>query len=132
MTRIVVDVARHEVKVDGNVRQLAPKEFEIVALLARANGKIVTREQMLRDIWGVGEDVDVDALAVAAAVYRLRKKIGDDAILTVPCHGFKSHGITITEDQRDNREVPLDSARALLAHLRSTLKRGQTITIRVS
>jgi DNA-binding response OmpR family regulator len=48
---LVVDVAARTVTAAGATVELRPKEFELLAALARAAGRVVTREQLLSDVW---------------------------------------------------------------------------------
>jgi two-component system KDP operon response regulator KdpE len=49
---IRIDHARHEVAVGGAPVHLTPIEFKLLAALARNPGKVVTREELLRHVWG--------------------------------------------------------------------------------
>ena len=48
---LVVDVAARTVEAAGATVELRPKEFDLLAALARAAGRVVTREQLLSDVW---------------------------------------------------------------------------------
>jgi DNA-binding response OmpR family regulator len=52
---IVVDVSRHEVLVRGRSATLTPKEFELLKMLVSHVDKAISREQLLQDIWHIGE-----------------------------------------------------------------------------
>ena len=47
-----VDVARRQVRRDGDEVHLTPIEFSLVARLARSAGRVVTHRQLLTDVWG--------------------------------------------------------------------------------
>ena len=81
-----VDFARHEVKVKGRTVRLATKEFQLLTLLLEADGKVLTREQLLELIWGHEAGLDIDTRTVDQHVARLRDKLGAAAssIATVP------------------------------------------------
>lgn len=49
---IRIDAARHEVTVDGQVVHLTPIEFKLLVELARAAGRVLTHQQLLREVWG--------------------------------------------------------------------------------
>src|SRR5205823_420467 len=53
---VAIDFERHETTVKGQVVYLAPKEFAILKLLIEANGKVLSREQLLQLIWGHDKD----------------------------------------------------------------------------
>ena len=71
-----IDLARHEVALAGEPVKLTRKEFDLLALLARNAGRIVTHRQLLNDIWGPAHEHDVQYLRVF--IGRLRAKLGDD------------------------------------------------------
>jgi two-component system alkaline phosphatase synthesis response regulator PhoP len=73
--RVEVDVLRREARVDGEVVQLASKEFQLLQFLAERPGRALSRQQLLDGVWGqgwYGDDRTVDA-----HVRQLRKKLGD-------------------------------------------------------
>ncbi len=63
----------HCVLAEGRRESLTVKESEILTYLCRANGNIVYREHLLRDIWGYKCDIDTHTLETH--IYRLRCKI---------------------------------------------------------
>jgi DNA-binding response OmpR family regulator len=84
---LVVDPARRTVTVRAEPVTLTATEFDILALLARAPGVVVTRADLLASVWGptfVGDDHLVDV-----HVANLRRKIGDGFIETVRGVGYK-------------------------------------------
>lgn len=86
-----IDFERHEVKVKGKRAKLAPKEFAILKLLIEANGKVLSREQLLQEIWGHAEDVEIDTRTVDQHVARLRRKLGPESerVATVTNFGYQ-------------------------------------------
>lgn len=87
-----VDLARHEVRLAGAVVRLTRKEFDLLALLARNAGRILTHRQLLNEIWGPAHEHDLQYLRVF--VGRLRAKLGDDPltprfILNEPGVGYR-------------------------------------------
>jgi DNA-binding response OmpR family regulator len=70
-----VDTARREARVEGRVVQLATREFDLLAYLARNRGLALTRQQLLDGVWGVGWYGDERTVDVH--VGQLRKKFGD-------------------------------------------------------
>ncbi|PSM16313.1 response regulator transcription factor [Nitratireductor sp. StC3] len=87
-----IDLARHEVALAGEPLRLTRKEFDLLALLARNAGRIVTHRQLLADIWGPAHEHDLQYLRVF--VGRLRAKLGDDPaaprfILNEPGVGYR-------------------------------------------
>lgn len=71
-----MDVERHEVTVRGEAVRLALKEFELLELLMRNAGRVMTRGQLIDRIWGADYVGDTKTLDVH--VKRLRSKIEAD------------------------------------------------------
>lgn len=85
---ITLDVNAMSVKKDGKTVFLTPTEFQILALLIKNQGKIVTRSAILQNIWDSdGNYIDDNTLSVHMS--RLREKINTDAIKTVRSVGYK-------------------------------------------
>ena len=79
-TKIVVgnlelDLEKVEVKVNGEVKPLTPKEFELVKFLAMQPGVPVTREVLLEKVWNYEYYGDIRTVDVT--VCRIREKLGD-------------------------------------------------------
>jgi DNA-binding response OmpR family regulator len=89
--KIDIDFERHEILVRGKVAYLAPKEFAILKLLIEANGKVLSREQLLETIWGHEKDMEIDTRTVDQHIARLRRKLRQEAdrIATVPNFGYQ-------------------------------------------
>jgi DNA-binding response OmpR family regulator len=88
---IEIDFERHEILVRGKMAHLAPKEFAILKLLIEANGKVLSRDQLLQMIWGHEEDMEIDTRTVDQHIARLRRKLNveSDRITTVPNFGYQ-------------------------------------------
>ena len=71
-----VDVAAHEATFAGRRLDLTPKEFGMLAALARHPGRILTHRALLHEVWGPGYDTETHYLRVYAS--QLRKKLGPD------------------------------------------------------
>lgn len=71
---LIVDLAAHKVVLDGVDIKLTPKEFELLALLVRHQGRVITHAQILMSIWGPSHADDVQYLRVF--VRQLRQKLG--------------------------------------------------------
>jgi two-component system, OmpR family, KDP operon response regulator KdpE len=88
---LVVDIARHEVRVAGELVDLTPKEFGFLALLARWPGRVLTHRTILQEVWGRGYGTETQYLRVYAS--QLRKKLHDDAahprLVTEPGVGYR-------------------------------------------
>lgn len=73
-----VDVAEHAAKLAGEDITLTKKEFQLLALLIRHQGKIVTQKQIMTELWGITHEEDTHYLRIL--VKKLRTKIGDSAV----------------------------------------------------
>ncbi len=72
---LALDTGRHEVTVDHKPVPLSGKEFELLHLLLRHQGKVVRRERLLHEVWG--EDYFGDTRTLDTHVGWLRKKVED-------------------------------------------------------
>ncbi|MEU1756385.1 response regulator transcription factor [Micromonospora matsumotoense] len=87
-----MDIERHVVTVDGTTVQLPLKEFELLELLLRNAGRVLTRGQLIDRVWGADYVGDTKTLDVH--VKRLRSKIEPEPstprfIVTVRGLGYK-------------------------------------------
>ena len=73
---LIINFARHEVRLAGQPVRLTPREFDLLGMLARNAGRIVTHSQLLRGIRGSAHETDTQYLRVF--VSQLRHKLGDD------------------------------------------------------
>ena len=74
---LLVDVERHEVRVDDTPVELTSLEFELLAAMAGAPGRVFTRRQLIERVWGW--DFYGDERLVDVHVRNLRKTLGDAA-----------------------------------------------------
>ena len=87
-----MDVERHTVSVDGQPVQLRLKEFELLQVLLRNAGRVLTRGQLIDRVWG--SDYVGDTKTLDVHVKRLRSKIESDPaqprhVITVRGLGYK-------------------------------------------
>lgn len=82
----VIDNNSHTVTTSEGVFTLPKKEFEILQLLYSEPGKVFTREEIFRRIWG--ENVVVGDRTLDVHIRRLRRKVGDSRIQTLKGVGF--------------------------------------------
>jgi two-component system KDP operon response regulator KdpE len=75
--RLRIDMPRRIVSVDGAELALTRKEYGVLAMLAMHAGKVVTQQQLLRELWGPTHVADAHYLRVV--IGKLRQKLGDDA-----------------------------------------------------
>jgi len=72
-----MDLDRHEVTIGGEPVTLTTAEFRLLAALIGANGRVLTRDQLLDALHGLGEAEVLDR-AIDAHVRRLRDKLNDE------------------------------------------------------
>ena len=85
---LVIDTNNMTVKKDNQNIFVTKTEFQILSMLIRNNGAIVTRSSLLQSIWDdSGNFIDDNTLSVH--VSRLREKIGADKIATVRGIGYR-------------------------------------------
>ena len=89
---IEMDVERHVVTVDGETVKLPLKEFELLEVLMRNAGRVLTRGQLIERVWG--SDYVGDTKTLDVHVKRLRSKIEPDptepsVLVTVRGLGYK-------------------------------------------
>jgi two-component system KDP operon response regulator KdpE len=70
---LVVDLATRRVTVDGREVKLSVIEYNLLRLLARHAGKVLTHRQILNEVWGAGHENDTHYLRVYIA--HLREKL---------------------------------------------------------
>ncbi|GAA4727413.1 response regulator [Nocardioides endophyticus] len=89
---LVIDLARKRVARSGVDVRLTPTEWSFLELLARNLGRLVTREQVLREVWGPSYEHETNYLRVYAA--QLRRKLEADP--AHPVHLVTSAGLGYT------------------------------------
>ena len=83
-----VDPAAYVATVDGAPVDLRRREFELLALLCREVGRVVTRERLLAEVWDLHWETSTKTLDMH--VMALRRKLGDAiAIATVRGVGYR-------------------------------------------
>ena len=70
-----LDLIRHKARRSGISLDLTAKEFQLLALLLRRRGEVMTRTTISEQVWGINFDSDTNIIDVA--IRRLRKKIDD-------------------------------------------------------
>jgi DNA-binding response OmpR family regulator len=73
---ITLDPNTHEVHVDNQPVELTAKEFDLLWFLMRHPKQVFSREQLLEQVWGFAEYIDISTVTVH--IHRLRDKIEPD------------------------------------------------------
>jgi len=84
---IVIDKDKYLVTKGTEVFQLPKKEFELLALLVSAPGRVFTRDYILNYVWG--NDVIVGDRTIDVHIRKLREKLGDELFKTIKGVGYK-------------------------------------------
>ncbi|HTR97213.1 MAG TPA: winged helix-turn-helix domain-containing protein, partial [Candidatus Acidoferrales bacterium] len=89
---LVVDLAKRRVTVGGEEVRLTPIEYRLLATLARHAGRVLTHEQLLREVWGPGYAAQHHYVRVYMA--QLRQKLEPDPsrprwLVTEPGVGYR-------------------------------------------
>jgi two-component system response regulator RegX3 len=87
--RVRMDVERHLVTVEGDEVALPLKEFDLLELLLRNTGRVLTRAQLIDRVWG--SDYVGDGKTLDVHIKRLRAKIEPDP--TAPVHLITVRGL---------------------------------------
>ena len=74
---LLIDVPRHAVQVQNKSIDLTATEFKLLTMLAQRRGRVLSREQLLRDVWEY--DTTIDSRTVDTHMRRLREKLGPAA-----------------------------------------------------
>lgn len=87
-----IDLAGRVVKNQGEVLKLTTTEYNLLMLLARNAGRVLTHQFLLKEVWGVGYQTETQYLRVFVA--QLRKKIEEDPnhprhLITVSGVGYR-------------------------------------------
>jgi len=91
---LTIDTERYEVRRGDELVPLTPVEFKLLVTLVAADGRALTRDQLLDAVYG-SDDGDVLDRTIDVHVGRLREKLGDDAeqplyIMTVRGVGYRA------------------------------------------
>lgn len=92
---LVVDLAKHTATLAGEQIKLTPKEFELLAVLVRNAGRVVTHRQLLTAVWGPAHEHDVQYLRVFVGQLRQKLEANSAAptlILNEPGIGYRLCG----------------------------------------
>lgn len=86
---VTVDLRTHEARVDGELIDLTPKEFDLLAFLLTDAGAVHTRQEILEEVWDRNWFGPTKTLDVHVA--SLRRKLGDPSLVeTVRGVGFRA------------------------------------------
>lgn len=75
---LTIDLANHIARKNNEIIKLTSTEFSLLALLAKNEGRVLTHQYILKEVWGMGYIEQTQYLRVFIA--QLRKKIEDDPV----------------------------------------------------
>lgn len=84
--KLNVNFSKHQVSVGEKILDLTPKEFLLLKALIQANGRVLSRDQLLDQVWGY--DYYGDPRTVDVHIRRLRKKLDQWANVVETVKGF--------------------------------------------
>lgn len=87
---ITLDVRTRKAMVEGELVDLTAREFTLLETFMRHPGQVLSREQLLANVWGY--DYDPESNVVEVYVRYLRRKLGEHAIETVRGMGYRLGG----------------------------------------
>lgn len=93
---LVVDVTRHQVLRDGKTVDLTAKEFDLLVMLMKNHGRVLTRDMLLDKVWGV--EYFGDTRTVDVHVRYLRQKIERNPDHPVLIQTVRGVGYRFAED----------------------------------
>ncbi len=91
MGDLEVDFDRFEVRIKGRPVSLSTKEFDFLKILIEADGKVLSREKILENVWGYDQSMEIDTRTIDQHISRLREKLGHESerIVTVKNKGYR-------------------------------------------
>lgn len=88
---LTLDFSKIMVYVKNRPLSLTTKEFELLKILIKANGRVLSRSYLLDTIWGFDHAVEIQTRTVDVHIQNLRKKLKSEAkrIITVKNYGYR-------------------------------------------
>lgn len=90
MGDIVIDEAKKNVERSGTKINLTPREYQILSMLGKNMGEIVTKEQLIEEIWGTSVNINTNTIEVYVNFLRnkIDKPFGKNSIRTKVGYGY--------------------------------------------
>jgi DNA-binding response OmpR family regulator len=85
--KLSLDLKTRQVALEGQAVDLAAREFALLEAFLRHPGQVLSREQLLTQVWGHGDEPAKNVVEVYVGY--LRRKLGDDCIETVRGLGYR-------------------------------------------
>jgi two-component system, OmpR family, response regulator len=84
---LTLDPATHEVELAGTPVALTPREYALLEYFLRHPGRVISKTELLDNVWDATEDTDPNAVEVYAGY--LRRKVGRGVLATVRGSGYR-------------------------------------------
>ncbi len=86
-----IDFSKIQVSVKGKPVELTSKEFELLKILIKVKGRVLSRDYLLDTIWGFDHAIEIQTRTVDVHIRTLRKKLKGEAkrIITVKNYGYR-------------------------------------------
>jgi two-component system OmpR family response regulator len=84
---LTLDPATHEVELAGTLVALTPREYALLEYFLRHPGRVISKIELLDNVWDATEDTDPNAVEVYVGY--LRRKVGRDVLATVRGSGYR-------------------------------------------
>lgn len=86
-----VDLDKHQVNIKKKSIELTSKEFDLLKTFMEAKGRVLSREQLLEQVWGYDRSIHIETRTVDMHILQLRKKIKPESerIVTVKNVGYR-------------------------------------------
>jgi DNA-binding response OmpR family regulator len=91
--QLVIDVGQRQASLNGTPVALTRKEFDLLAYLAARPGQVISRRELLEEVWrqpSIGEDQTIDV-----HLYWLRRKLGETAASPRYLHTVRGVGLRL-------------------------------------
>lgn len=88
---LTVEWEKRTARVGGKPVKLTRKEFDLLKTLVDANGRVLSRDQLLEQVWGYDRSMEIQSRTVDIHISQLRQKLGAEGkrILTVTGSGYR-------------------------------------------
>jgi len=89
--QLEVDTAKHRVTLKGKPVELTSKEYDLLKALMEAQGRVLSRDRLLDQVWGYDESLHIETRTVDMHIGQLRKKIHPESsrIVTIKNAGYR-------------------------------------------
>jgi len=89
--KLIIDFSRIQISVADKPVELTAKEFQLLEVLLKAKGRVLSRDYLLDTVWGFDNALEIQTRTVDVHIRSLRKKLKDEAkrIITVKNYGYR-------------------------------------------